>query len=62
MFEGGSNANKQLLHCIYYWDEPDDPSGSGWWIGTEVGGSQVWAYSASAWLLDMQDGRGVRGK
>ena len=28
MFEGGSNANKQLLPCIYYWDEPDDPSGS----------------------------------
>lgn len=30
---------------IYFWDERDGPSFSGWWFGPKVGGDQVWAYS-----------------
>ncbi|CAE7436898.1 unnamed protein product [Symbiodinium sp. CCMP2592] len=29
---------------IYFWDERDGPSFSGWWFGPKVGGDQVWAY------------------
>jgi len=31
---------------IYFWDERDGPSFSGWWFGPKVGGDQVWAYNA----------------
>lgn len=30
---------------IYYWDDRDGPSFSGWWFGPKVGGDQVWAYN-----------------
>jgi len=30
---------------IYFWDERDGPSFSGWWFGPKVGGDQVWAYN-----------------
>lgn len=29
---------------LYYYDERDGPSFSGWWFGPKVGGDQVWAY------------------
>jgi len=29
---------------VYFWDERDGPSFSGWWFGPKVGGDQVWAY------------------
>merc|ERR1740138_215821 len=29
---------------IYFWDERDGPTFSGWWFGPKVGGDQVWAY------------------
>eukprot|EP00929_Paragymnodinium_shiwhaense_P031484 TRINITY_DN1761_c1_g1_i8.p1 TRINITY_DN1761_c1_g1~~TRINITY_DN1761_c1_g1_i8.p1 ORF type:complete len:1093 (+),score=350.88 TRINITY_DN1761_c1_g1_i8:75-3353(+) len=29
---------------LYYWDERDGPTYSGWWFGPKVGGDQVWAY------------------
>jgi len=32
---------------IYYWDERDGPTFSGWWFGPKVGGDQVWAYNVS---------------
>eukprot|EP00441_Pelagodinium_beii_P047331 CAMPEP_0197621792 /NCGR_PEP_ID=MMETSP1338-20131121/2250_1 /TAXON_ID=43686 ORGANISM="Pelagodinium beii, Strain RCC1491" /NCGR_SAMPLE_ID=MMETSP1338 /ASSEMBLY_ACC=CAM_ASM_000754 /LENGTH=886 /DNA_ID=CAMNT_0043191333 /DNA_START=38 /DNA_END=2698 /DNA_ORIENTATION=- len=32
---------------IYYWDERDGPSFSGWWFGPKVGGDQVWAYNGN---------------
>eukprot|EP00929_Paragymnodinium_shiwhaense_P086144 TRINITY_DN4666_c0_g1_i1.p1 TRINITY_DN4666_c0_g1~~TRINITY_DN4666_c0_g1_i1.p1 ORF type:complete len:1128 (+),score=369.85 TRINITY_DN4666_c0_g1_i1:84-3467(+) len=37
----GGNVNV----LIYYWDERDGPSFSGWWFGPKVGGDQVWAYN-----------------
>mmetsp|Transcript_95307 Transcript_95307/g.269710 ORF Transcript_95307/g.269710 Transcript_95307/m.269710 type:complete len:916 (-) Transcript_95307:97-2844(-) len=30
---------------IYYWDERDGVTFSGWWFGPKVGGDQVWAYN-----------------
>eukprot|EP00928_Gymnodinium_smaydae_P037893 TRINITY_DN2624_c0_g1_i1.p1 TRINITY_DN2624_c0_g1~~TRINITY_DN2624_c0_g1_i1.p1 ORF type:complete len:963 (-),score=198.57 TRINITY_DN2624_c0_g1_i1:165-2999(-) len=30
---------------IYYWDQRDGPTFSGWWFGPKVGGDQVWAYN-----------------
>lgn len=30
---------------IYFWDDRDGASFSGWWFGPAVGGDQVWAYS-----------------
>eukprot|EP00933_Yihiella_yeosuensis_P071683 TRINITY_DN79912_c0_g1_i1.p1 TRINITY_DN79912_c0_g1~~TRINITY_DN79912_c0_g1_i1.p1 ORF type:complete len:931 (-),score=287.51 TRINITY_DN79912_c0_g1_i1:123-2855(-) len=30
---------------IYFWDDRDGPSFSGWWFGPKVGGDQVWAYN-----------------
>mmetsp|Transcript_87148 Transcript_87148/g.255076 ORF Transcript_87148/g.255076 Transcript_87148/m.255076 type:complete len:878 (+) Transcript_87148:90-2723(+) len=30
---------------LYFWDERDGPSFSGWWFGPKVGGDQVWAYN-----------------
>jgi len=29
---------------IYFWNEVHTPSETGWWIGSVVGGSDVWAY------------------
>ena len=37
MYEGGSN---DILPVIYYWDD-NVSANRGWWIGTEVGGTQV---------------------
>eukprot|EP00929_Paragymnodinium_shiwhaense_P098100 TRINITY_DN59633_c0_g1_i2.p1 TRINITY_DN59633_c0_g1~~TRINITY_DN59633_c0_g1_i2.p1 ORF type:complete len:642 (-),score=73.97 TRINITY_DN59633_c0_g1_i2:14-1747(-) len=31
---------------IYFWDHRDGEENSGWWIGNQVGGAQVWAYSS----------------
>jgi len=28
---------------LYFWDERDGPSFSGWWFGNSVGGAQVWS-------------------
>ena len=33
--------------CIYYFDDSEDAGGSGWWFGCEVGGDEVFAYSAA---------------
>eukprot|EP00442_Polarella_glacialis_P029701 CAMPEP_0115159560 /NCGR_PEP_ID=MMETSP0227-20121206/70284_1 /TAXON_ID=89957 /ORGANISM="Polarella glacialis, Strain CCMP 1383" /LENGTH=207 /DNA_ID=CAMNT_0002571293 /DNA_START=46 /DNA_END=666 /DNA_ORIENTATION=+ len=35
------NGSEVLL---YYWDERDGASVSGWWFGPKVGGDQVWAF------------------
>merc|ERR1711920_1064299 len=32
---------------IYFWDQRDGPSFSGWWFGPKIGGDQVWAYHSS---------------
>merc|ERR1711862_814009 len=32
---------------IYFWDQRDGPSFSGWWFGPKIGGDQVWAYHAA---------------
>merc|ERR1719482_1137114 len=32
---------------IYFWDERDGASFSGWWFGPKLGGDQVWAYHPS---------------
>ena len=32
---------------IYFWDDRDGASFSGWWFGPKVGGDQVWAYNGS---------------
>ena len=32
---------------IYFWDDRDGASLSGWWFGPKVGGDQVWAYNGS---------------
>lgn len=29
---------------LYFWDQRDGASFSGWWFGPQVGGDQVWAY------------------
>jgi len=39
--EGPSNTTV----LIYFWDDRDGPSFSGWWFGPKVGGDQVWAYN-----------------
>lgn len=39
----GATGSVSVL--IYYWDERDGPSFSGWWFGPKVGGDQVWAYN-----------------
>merc|ERR1712083_535572 len=39
----GSSGSVSVL--IYFWDERDGPSFSGWWFGPKVGGDQVWAYN-----------------
>lgn len=39
--EGGPSSVAVLM---YYWDERDGPSFSGWWFGPRIGGDQVWAY------------------
>eukprot|EP00930_Biecheleria_cincta_P082352 TRINITY_DN72104_c0_g1_i1.p1 TRINITY_DN72104_c0_g1~~TRINITY_DN72104_c0_g1_i1.p1 ORF type:complete len:2124 (-),score=625.86 TRINITY_DN72104_c0_g1_i1:161-6175(-) len=33
---------------IYYWDERDGESFSGWWFGKAVGGNEVWSHSADS--------------
>lgn len=40
--DGAPNSVSVL---IYFWDERDGPSFSGWWFGPKVGGDQVWAYN-----------------
>ena len=30
---------------IYFWDDRDGPTFSGWWIGPKVGGDQVWSHA-----------------
>merc|ERR1712190_500885 len=32
---------------VYFWDQRDGPSFSGWWFGPKIGGDQVWAYHAA---------------
>jgi len=32
---------------IYYWDDRDGQSMSGWWFGPEIGGDQVWAFNGN---------------
>jgi len=50
----GANHNKPVYQkegsgkvsvLIYFWDDRDGPSFSGWWFGPKVGGDQVWAYN-----------------
>jgi len=51
---GGSNHDRPVYKkegqgsvsvLIYFWDDRDGPSFSGWWFGPKVGGDQVWAYN-----------------
>ena len=37
--------NSQVTVLIYYWDDRDGSSFSGWWIGPKVGGDQVWSHA-----------------
>ena len=37
--------NPQVTVLIYYWDDRDGSSFSGWWIGPKVGGDQVWSHA-----------------
>ena len=30
---------------IYFWNPSEDSEYAGWWIGPDIGGSQVWAYN-----------------
>eukprot|EP00927_Polykrikos_kofoidii_P022287 TRINITY_DN20842_c0_g1_i2.p1 TRINITY_DN20842_c0_g1~~TRINITY_DN20842_c0_g1_i2.p1 ORF type:complete len:435 (+),score=79.28 TRINITY_DN20842_c0_g1_i2:86-1390(+) len=30
---------------VYFWDDGDGAGMSGWWIGPEIGGDQVWCYN-----------------
>ena len=39
--QGGSSV------AIYFWDARDGSEMCGWWIGPQVGGDKVWAFSAS---------------
>jgi len=56
-FVNGANHGKPVYKkdssdavsvLIYYWDERNGPSFSGWWFGPKVGGDQVWAHNAAA--------------
>jgi hypothetical protein len=47
MQEGGSDAEGAVKPVIYYWDDRDGETSKGWWIGTDVGGTQVWAHNNS---------------
>ena len=35
----------QVTVLIYFWDDRDGPTFSGWWIGPKVGGDQVWSHA-----------------
>jgi len=41
-----SEQSNNVDVLIYFWDERDGPSFSGWWFGPRIGGDQVWAYNA----------------
>eukprot|EP00927_Polykrikos_kofoidii_P077114 TRINITY_DN74094_c0_g1_i1.p1 TRINITY_DN74094_c0_g1~~TRINITY_DN74094_c0_g1_i1.p1 ORF type:complete len:1050 (+),score=239.36 TRINITY_DN74094_c0_g1_i1:42-3191(+) len=41
---------------IYYWDQRDGPSFSGWWFGPKLGGDQVWAYNPTGSALPPNSG------
>lgn len=41
---------------IYFWDERDGPTFSGWWFGPKVGGDQVWAYNPENSTVPPQSG------
>jgi len=43
--DGAAAGNVSVL--MYYWDERDGPTFSGWWFGPKVGGDQVWAYNGN---------------
>jgi len=36
-------GHEEIDVYLYYWDERDGPSFSGWWFGNQVGGAQVWS-------------------
>jgi len=38
------NAANGLVVMIYFWDERDGASSSGWWIGPQIGGNMVWGH------------------
>jgi len=43
--DGAAAGNVSVL--MYYWDDRDGPTFSGWWFGPKVGGDQVWAYNGN---------------
>jgi len=55
--QSSSNHNKPVYKkestpggvtvLMYFWDDRDGPSFSGWWFGPKVGGDQVWAYNGN---------------
>mmetsp|Transcript_2582 Transcript_2582/g.5859 ORF Transcript_2582/g.5859 Transcript_2582/m.5859 type:complete len:348 (-) Transcript_2582:2-1045(-) len=36
-------GHEDISVFLYFWDERDGPSFSGWWFGNQVGGAQVWS-------------------
>jgi hypothetical protein len=40
---GKIKGHEEIDVYLYFWDERDGPSFSGWWFGNKVGGAQVWS-------------------
>eukprot|EP00421_Protoceratium_reticulatum_P021516 CAMPEP_0168382326 /NCGR_PEP_ID=MMETSP0228-20121227/13338_1 /TAXON_ID=133427 /ORGANISM="Protoceratium reticulatum, Strain CCCM 535 (=CCMP 1889)" /LENGTH=584 /DNA_ID=CAMNT_0008395459 /DNA_START=66 /DNA_END=1817 /DNA_ORIENTATION=+ len=36
-------GHEDISVYLYFWDDRDGPSFSGWWFGNQVGGAQVWS-------------------
>jgi len=45
--KAGGKGPDDMNAYMYYWDERDGPSFTGWWFGNQVGGSQVWSHCPS---------------
>jgi len=50
-----SNAGN-IEVMLYFWDERDGPSLSGWWLSPVVGGDQVWAYNGDRGMTPPRSG------
>jgi len=41
------NVSGSITALLYFWDDRDGSTFSGWWFGPGIGGDQVWAYNRS---------------
>lgn len=49
-------GHEEINVFLYFWDERDGASFSGWWFGNQVGGAQVWSRNAQPLQRPPQSG------